>query len=216
MAESISLRSPELLHIRPGTYGADQLWYSSAWQQRAGCGPTVASHLLWYLSRTRPGCGALCPHDGAHRAGFLRLMEDVWQSVTPGVQGVNTTAIFTRGVERYGADRGVPLRCRVLNVPPLPPARPTPERLEGFLSGALADDLPVAFLNLSNGSLRCLESWHWVTLVALGPGLASTMYDQGERKAPDLDLWLRSTTLGGGFVAVEPANQLEGSPYEAI
>ena len=43
--------------------GGDQEWYPLAWQQRAGCGPTNGSNLLWYLSRV-PGCEALCRHDG--------------------------------------------------------------------------------------------------------------------------------------------------------
>ena len=29
--------------------GADQDWYRTVWQQRAGCGPTTASVLLAYL-----------------------------------------------------------------------------------------------------------------------------------------------------------------------
>lgn len=206
---SATLQAPELLHIRHQaelTYGANQLWYGDGWQRRAGCGPTVSAHLLWYLSQTRPGCQALCPRDGSRREGFLQLMEEVWQYVTPGVMGVNSTGILTHGVARFGADRGVALHCRALDVPALPQLRPSLEELEEFLTNALDRDLPVAFLNLSNGTLQNLDNWHWVTLVEYDrEDHHARMYDQSVQSRIALDTWLRTTTLGGGFVTVEPA-----------
>lgn len=200
----VSVHRPELLRIGPH-YGGNQLWYPTGWQRQAGCGPTCASHLLWYLSRTRPDCEALYPYEGGDRPGFQRLMEDVWHYVTPGRMGVNRTDILTDGVVRYGAQRGVALRCRVLDISPVPAKRPPLETLLAFLAQAFTDDLPVAFLNLSNGALRNLDNWHWVTLTGLDADSgAATMYDQGARSVIDLDLWLRTTALGGGFAAAGP------------
>lgn len=201
----VSIAQADLLHIcdpAPG-YGADQEWYGTEWQRKSGCGPTSCAHLLWYLSRTRLGCGALCPYDGFNRAGFVRLMEDVWQYITPGRMGVNSTSIFTRGAVRYAQDRGLHLHCRVLNIPLLQGDRPEFTQVAEFLECAFEDDLPVAFLNLSNGTLTNLENWHWVTLVAASGGKAM-MYDACERTEIDLETWLRTTRLGGGFVALEP------------
>lgn len=184
----LMLKTPELLQIRHQadvTYGANQ---------------------LWYLSRTRPGCQALCPQDGAQRAGFLQLMEEVWQYVTPGMMGVNSTQLLTHGVARFGADRGVALHCSALDIPTLPQLRPSLEEVEDFLTQALAQDLPVGFLNLSNGTLQNLDNWHWVTLVGYSPqDHSAQMYDQSLRVRIALDQWLRTTTLGGGFVTVRPA-----------
>lgn len=208
-----AIASPGLLRIAGAdgarwTEGANQAWYATAWQRRSGCGPTSASHLLWYLSRTREGAGALCPYDGNTRGGFLRLMEEVWRFVTPGVMGVNCTAILSEGAERYGARQGVALGSRVLNIPAVPMLRPGWEELTDFLAGAFADDLPVAFLNLSNGELGNLDNWHWVTLTGLDMAAGTaTMIDQGHRAEIDLALWLRTTTLGGGFVALEPVHR---------
>lgn len=205
----LSISTPDLLHIQAGnrlSYGAQQTWYAS-WRQRlSGCGPTAASNLLWYLCATRPDtCGALVRGDGRRQADMVGLMNEVWKDITPGCQGVNKASIFMDGGLRYGNRYGVRLKARTLEVPMLSPQRPTPGELLHFLSEAFADDLPVAFLNLSNGALHQLDSWHWVTLVAVDNALCAEMYDEGRSQVLDLTLWLRSTTGGGAFVALEPA-----------
>lgn len=202
----ISLCNPALLHLKDGPftrYGASQTGYRTDWQRKAGCGPTVCSHLLWYLARTRAECAGLCSCDGT-TGGFLSVMEEVWEYVTPGKMGVNTTSMFTQGAVRYGQKRGVSLSARVLEVPLLPGNRPDAGAVFAFLSKAISEDLPVAFLNLSNGALKNLESWHWVTLVSVSDSLEALMYDQGASGTIDLALWLKTTARGGGFVALEP------------
>jgi len=180
--------------------GGDQEWYPLAWQQRAGCGPTNGSNLLWYLSRV-PGCEALCRHDASQKEGFVQLMENVWPHITPGHMGVNSAQIFVDGAISYAAARGVALHVDALEVPTLPFHKPAPGDVAEFLSRHLDADLPVAFLNLSNGALKNLDNWHWVTLVALNePRMTAVMCDAGRLIEIDLGLWLRTTTLGGAFV----------------
>lgn len=206
---SIRIASPSLLQIRNGRaciHGGRQTWYQSRWQRESGCGPTSCSHLLWYLSRTRPECSPLCPHDASTRDGFLRLMEEVWQFVTPTVMGLHSTRLFVKGAQRYGESHGIPLECAALDVSPIPHFRPHRDALRRFLASALERDLPVAFLNLSNGSLTNLHSWHWVTLIAFDPSsFAATMLDNGAEVSIDLGGWLQTTTLGGGFCVIAPS-----------
>jgi hypothetical protein len=188
-------------------YGANQSWYEESFQRRAGCGPTSAAHLIWYLAGAHAGCAALCPAAGGERTkdNFLPLMQNLWTYVTPGPMGVNTTVIFTEGARRYGADRGVPIDARALPVPVFPSMRPDAKEAARFLTDALSKDLPVAFLNLSNGSLANLDSWHWVTFVAFEPeSFGALMYDNGNRQEIDLKEWLGTTLLGGGFVVLFP------------
>ena len=210
MTEKIALRSPELLHIQGEGQlyrGADQEWYRELWQRQAGCGPTNAAQLLWYLAQTRPHCRALANWDCGSQEGFLALMEEVWHYVTPGKMGVNSTSILSGGVLRYGEERGVPLICRVLEIAAKPFfRRPAAAEVMEFIGAALADDLPLAFLNLAKGALTNLDSWHWVTLVALDKtDMTATMYNQGQEAVINMGLWLRTSVLGGGFVALEPA-----------
>lgn len=204
-----AIYTPELLQITNGgalSYGAHQLWYPTWLGRMGGCGPTAASNLLWYLSATRPAeCAALFTGDGRKRADMQRLMEAVWPYITPGFRGVDKASMLTEGALRYGADRGVALRARTLEIPAKAAWRPTSMDVYDFLAKAFADDLPIAFLNLSNGALPNLDNWHWVTLTSVDEALQAEMYDQSHRQRIDLALWLRTTKNGGAFVALEPA-----------
>jgi hypothetical protein len=76
-----------------------------------------------------------------------------------------------------------------------------------FLDEALAQDLPVAFLNLCNGDEANLDEWHWVTIIALvrddsGQALLAEVLDGGTVKRIDIEKWYASTTRDGGFVVL--------------
>jgi hypothetical protein len=187
-------------------HGGSQMWYTGYWQRRAGCGPVNTSNVMWYLARTRPEMKALWAVGDASRASFEKLMAVMYDYVRPGMRGVNTTQMLTDGAGRFARDRGVALKADVLAVSEDKPARPPWEKVASFLLDAFARDLPAVFLNLSNGQVRNLDNWHWVTLVALDPDtMTATMLDQGNKVDIDLGLWLDSTTGGGGFVTLEGA-----------
>lgn len=210
MTNALVLSSPQLLHIVDGQqglhYGGSQEWYPSIFKRMAGCGPTTCANLLWYLSGSREACGALCCRENASKEQMLELMKRVWHYVTPGWQGVNKTGRLVDGAVRYAADCDLSLSARVLNIPQSSAMRPSWEAVCEFISGVIAEDLPVAFLNLSNGKVANLESWHWVTLVGIKPKTGTAlMYDQGKVQDIDLRNWLVTTTIGGGFVALVPA-----------
>lgn len=210
-AARISVDFPQLLQIRNGrsiSYGAHQVWYHNWLQRLSGCGPTAASNLLWYLSATRPEtCGGLFQGNGTDHGEMIELMEEVWKYVKPGRRGVDKPSIFTDGAVRYGRERGVSLETKTLEIPPSGKIRPTEKEVLGFLTYAFSRDLPAAFLNLSNGAVKNLDKWHWVTLVSVDEILQAEMYDQGERQNIDLKLWLATATAGGAFVIVEPSGE---------
>lgn len=214
----VTINSPELLqftHEAVTYYGANQDWYQTKWQRSAGCGPTSTSHLLSYLSKTRETCKALCSYDTSGKSGILKLMDEVWEYVTPTKQGVNKTEMLVDGAVRFGDERGVALSCRVMPIPPLPVLRSLHEKAYAFIAQALSDDLPVAFLNLSSGMVSNLDQWHWVTLTEFDPETKhAIMYDNGSRQPVNLDLWLQTTTLGGGFVAVEPKQEEQSEDFD--
>lgn len=208
MEQLIKLQSPDLFDIYNGklkTYGANQEWYKTPWQRKAGCGPTACSHLMWYLSRTRPECAGLCCYDGHQRQDFIRLMEDVWEYVTPGAAGVNRTELFSDGAIAYARSKDVELKHLTIQIPGLLQKRPDWIEIRQFLIDSFKADLPVAFLNLSNGALKNLDSWHWVTLTGIDTDHDQVqMYDQGIKTIIDLKKWLKTTLQGGGFVVLSP------------
>lgn len=200
------LRYLDVLRFADGenhSMGAQQDWFLDIWQQRAGCGPTACANMLWYMAHTDPEAGALCPHMSATRENATAFLHIIWNYVTPGNMGVNSTEILASGAQLYGLEKGVPLEADVLEVPRAARCRPDEGTVADFVLGALEADRPVAFLNLSNGALQNLDSWHWVTLVSFDrDSMAAGMLDEGKLSALDLRVWLSTTVLGGGFVAL--------------
>ena len=82
----------------------------------AGCGPTSCSKIMWYLSQTKEQYKGLCTYDGTTYEGFLKLMEDIWSYVTPGLMGVNKLELFEEGAMRYGKDKGYDLSCKSFRI----------------------------------------------------------------------------------------------------
>ena len=88
-----------------------------------------------------------------------------------------------------------------LDVAALPGGARTYHKVSDFIEKALRRNQPVAFLNLSNGTLDNLDSWHWVTIVSLR-GDDAMIYDQGKARWVHLRQWLETSLMGGGFVTV--------------
>lgn len=208
MNRTVIIANPSLLEIRDGGsvyLGGNQEWFSSSWQRKAGCGPTNCANLMRYLAATRESCKPLCPYNANEKSGFVQLMEDVWQHLTPGNMGVNSTRLFMQGAKSYSDAKGVALIANSLPVPPLHNGRRSYEGVSAFILSSLESNLPVAFLNLSNGTLDNLDSWHWVTIISLRETKAE-IYDQGKSVLIDLQQWLASSVMGGGFVSLDIAS----------
>lgn len=188
-------------------YGADQEWFSHFWRRKAGCGPTTAAQQMAYLSRSRPGLAPLCPLERLEQGPFSSYMDEVWAFVTPGMRGLDSIDKYADGVSRFARARGLELRPVTLVVPAGTP-RPSLDQCLSFLRAGLEDDCPVAFLNLDNGGVRNLDSWHWVLLTGVraeAGGLFATAADGGRRVEIDLGLWHQRTRAYGGFVRLEAA-----------
>jgi hypothetical protein len=132
-------------------------------------------------------------------------MEEVWEYVTPTERGIPSAKMFCESVLAYARDKELKIRCGFFDVPEEKSLRPALSEVSGFIEKALSSDLPVGFLLLCNGKLREVDAWHWVTIVSLeqpgrGDPVLVEIVDEGQVKRIDLDLWLETTELGGGFV----------------
>ena len=208
MADAYSVRRPEVLTVTEAggkTYrGANQEWYPTEWQQRAGCGPTTAAMLLAYLAATRPELRELYPSGRMDKESFTAFMEEVWQFVTPGRRGLNSNHLFVSGVTDFARERGIDLPVRELDIPRLRIARPSYDQCAAFLRTGLNADCPVAFLNFSRGRVANLDSWHWVPILSLeersnGQALC-VILDGGRERIIDFRLWYQTSRGGGGLV----------------
>ncbi|HKL59339.1 MAG TPA: hypothetical protein VJ863_05530, partial [Sphaerochaeta sp.] len=197
-----SIRNPEYLYIHDTgdsfVYGADQEWYPMLWQRRAGCGPTTASNLMLYFQqKNKPRL--------LEKEEAILMMQEVWKLVTPGIMGVHLLSQFTKGVEIFLPKLPFALTEQTLKIPRAKEKRPSLASVVAFLIAAFENDSPVAFLNLSKGTLSNLDEWHWVTLVGIEQAgedkpVYATLYDASLTWKIDLGLWLETTTRGGGFV----------------
>jgi len=164
-------------------YGFDQEWYRIKWHRSAGCGPTVASMLIYYI-RHSPSGASKQKNFRMTKDASLQLMEEVWNYVTPSLQGVNTTKMLYEGVLEYAKSKGLDLEYDVIDIPRKKSLRPPFARLLSFIGESLDEDCPVAFLNLHNGEEKQLYSWHWVTIISLehledGSTAFATILDEG-------------------------------------
>lgn len=177
-------------------YGCNQKWYKKLWQRQAGCGPTVASNIILYSNKKI----------GTSKNESIELMEELWKHVTPTIKGVNTTNIFYNGLLSYARAMNLSLSYNALDIPMKKEIRPSFDKVVDFIKASLEKDIPLAFLNLCNGEEKCLDKWHWVTLISLefNEDLSSAIIeilDEGMKKTIDLLLWYNTTTMGGGFVS---------------
>jgi hypothetical protein len=152
----------------------------------------------------KDGLDGLAPYDLHDKDGFLKYMKAVYPFVRPGLIGI-MPADFTRGAEEYSATHGIEFGYDILTVPAASSKRPGERVMFNFLEDAIADDLPVAFLNLSSGRVKNLDSYHWVTLVGVDESAGiCRIVDNGRLLDVALKKWRKKSTLGGAFVVVEP------------
>jgi len=190
----IAITKPELMNVAAADgevyIGGSQEWYNDGWHKKAGCGPVAASNIAWYIMRKQ----GLSPD-------YLNLINEMFDFVTPGIKGVNTSAIFIDGVLRFASENKMILTPYVLEIPKKKDNRPDGFALMDFICNALNIDSPVAFLNLSNGTVSLLENWHWVTILAIDPETMMTdIIDHGKMITIDISEWLNTSMLGGALV----------------
>ncbi len=189
--------------------GADQLWFEDRWQQRAGCGPTTAATCLAYLAHRNQGLAALSPQGRLAAQEFVSYMDDVWQHVTPTKRGLHSLELYWKGCLAFAQERGCLLSYQELDIGGKHAhSRPDLSRCKDFILSGLDHDLPIAFLNFSNGLLKNLDSWHWVPIIGATKKADGNFFcrilDEGQEREIDFSLWHRSTFQGGGLVTLGP------------
>lgn len=180
-----------------GHYGVDQEWYPQLFQRQAGCGASSFANALIYGMRSgliQPGLAEPpCKKD------VLKIMQQTWRHLTPGMMGLHTTAAYCQGAKGYADDAGVVINLKSLDIPRK--NRPDTALIFDFIREGLEAGMPVAFLNLSRGAIKPLESWHWITIVGINDAGTVTAADNGRKISLDIGMWHKTSRIGGGFVS---------------
>ena len=133
----------------------------------------------------------------------LERMNLVWKYVKPRFGGgVYKTQWMERGLTRLLEDKSLSYDVHMLNVSPFCASRVEVETAAQFIHDALAQDVPVAFLNRHKGKEKALYTWHWVPIHKMfmdGDDIRCGIFDEGEIRDFSLANWMKDTILGGGF-----------------
>lgn len=177
-------------------YGGDQDWYKTYFKRLAGCGPTTASNIVMYEEKK------LGVKDDFSKEEFIKLMNDLWNYITPGMMGVNKARTYIDGFSKYN-DR---YKLGLINYKNLHIGKYDDldkDYIFEFLKEAIEKDHPVAFLNLDSGKEKNLESWHWTTIIGISNennNLKAVICDNTTVKDIDLGLWLSTTSSEADFI----------------
>ena len=194
--------NPAFLHLigSEGStlYGCDQDWFRGFWQRKAGCGPCTLANIMLYLARAGKLNKPLAAKDAQ---GMLPIMEAMWEYVTPGIRGLNSTQRFVDGANQALSNAGCALQASALDIN----EGALPQERAGIIHTIQTglSQAPVAFLSLLKHQLGDLEPWHWVTVAGLSPDGDDALlhiYDNGLAFQLSLKTWLDAGGTGG-FVA---------------
>lgn len=207
-----SIQQPELFDIKDKnspfvSFGGDQAWYAKFWNRKSGCGPTSASNITAYLGMTKPDYRKLYTQSTLYKQDFIEHMEILFKYITPGLGGVNHVTKFTTGLKRFIEHSKLNVAIHTFSVEGKENANRDVNALRDFVTEALRNDCPIAFLNLSNGHESILQSWHWITIISadIEPNsIMATASDEGEVRTFDLQKWFTSTPMHGGLVYIKP------------
>ncbi len=177
-------------------YGFDQDWHTGYFHKMAGCGPTTATMLLNYL-RLRDSLNIPINHNNLDE--LKKSLNNVFNYVTPGAHGVNKTSMFVDGINKFILEHKLNYKCEELVINKGFDKRPNLDEAIDFIKKGIDCDCPIAFLSLSKGDIKVIDSWHWMTIVSIVDKIV-TFYDNGKKESFDIEVWLKTSKLGGGFV----------------
>lgn len=169
-------------------YGGNQDWYNSYLKRLAGCGPTTAATITMYeLNKIN--------YHRYTKNEFILLMNDLWNYITPGMMGVDKVEKYKTGYDKYLASSNLNIKnSKILILD-----NSNLEEIENYLLEAIETNHPVAFLNLDNGNIKEIDSWHWTTIVSIekiNDNIWVEICDEGFLKKINLSEWFKTSSKG--------------------
>ncbi|MDO4280465.1 MAG: hypothetical protein Q4C56_02435 [Peptococcaceae bacterium] len=186
-----------------GALGWSQDWFRDWWMHVGGCAAVTACDLSILLARDH-GLRALYPFDAGEisRADYLAFAKIMKPYLKPRFSGIDKLSIYTEGLGRYAADRGVKLPLVALegDAPWQEAAR--------LLRRQIDTDLVVPFLLLHHQD-KALDDWqwHWFNLAgydtATGRLQVRAITYGAEHWLDFQNLWETGKDRKGGLVIVD-------------
>ena len=191
----VTIKNIDLMKVKDNEniyYGFSQEWYKDIWQQKAGCGATVASSIINYYNRINNFIEVKI-------SDALKIMVELWFYLLPTEQGLNSIKLFYDGIKNYYNNKKVTIDYINVDVN----NKPSLDKIIEFIINELLENRPIAFLNLCNGEENNLDKWHWVVVVEIfeeNKEYFLNIIDDKELMKINLSLWYRTITNDGGFI----------------
>lgn len=130
-------------------YGGDQDWFHDDWAVKAGCASVLASNLYAYYHT----------QDNFQKTEFLKIMEDMFSHMTPGVMGYPFLYKFARTfVKRLDEDN-------ICLQPVYQKKSKNYKHALSFVLKSIDEGHPVGMLILHHRATELEEdNWHWICL----------------------------------------------------
>lgn len=200
--ERCAIKNVDFLKLKDNTakngysYGLSQEWYKDDYQVLAGCGATVAATILTYYNQNKE-------YKNLEINNVLPLMEELWSYLLPiKNMGLNSTELFYKGIKKYFLEKSQIINFSYIDISLK--EKVDLKKIVEFLKLELAQDRPIAFLNLCNGEEKALDKWHWVTVYEIfreNDEYFINILDDRKIKKINLSLWYNTMTNDGGFVS---------------
>ena len=130
-------------------YGGDQDWFDDEWAQKAGCASVLASNMYAYYKKQYVfSC-----------TDFLKIMEQMFQEMTPGKMGYPFLYKFGRTFKKIMKEEHIALS------PVYQKTSQNDEHALSFVLQSLQEYHPVAMLILYHHAKELEDdNWHWICL----------------------------------------------------
>lgn len=154
-------------------YGGNQEWFHEQWAQRAGCASVLASNMY------------ACYHDQSiyELDDFLKVMEEMFQQMTPGYMGYPYLYKFARTFVKIMDKEGYDFK------PVYQKKSKNYKQAITFVLESLNEGHPVALLILHHRAEELEEdNWHWICVsgyIEKENGYDIIFSDCGERRILD-------------------------------
>jgi len=139
--------------------GANQYWLKNKFHSISGCGPTVASEILTYISLKHRL--SLYDYNINHlrKSDFCNYIVSVREFVKPGIKGLTDIDYFVHQLKSYAKAKDVKLISKVLNI------KTDKKTAFNEIIETIDAGYPLAILILRNPHPEINDfTWHWMSI----------------------------------------------------
>lgn len=177
-------------------YGATVEWFKKKEQVQFGNSIVTATNII--LFDFAKSIKQAYDKDVLNSMQVRGLMDEMWEILYPIKQGKVSLQAFINGVEFFATSKRINYSSTYRTIDSTT-SKNIKDSIIEFITDALSNNRPVAFLNQNSSSLN--NQWDWVLIFKVeNEGKTVSVLDNGKVESIDLLEWLNMEAAEGGFV----------------